>query len=104
MLLEDQDAVCPRSLHRLAVDQDLPVALLLQARDQMQQSGFAATRGSDDADELAGMHLKIDVVESEQALSRLRAITEANLAEADFANPCFHRAYGTVDGDWPLFA
>ena len=70
----------------------------------MQQSGLAATRGSDDADELAGMHLKINVVESEKALSRLRAITEANLTEADFGNPCCHRAYRTADGDWPLFA
>ena len=86
VFLEDQDAVGARALHGFAVDQDLAGSLRVQARDQMQQRGLAATGGTDDADELSGAHLQIDVVESEQALAALRAITEADFAEADLGN------------------
>ena len=55
----------------------------MQAGDQMQQRGLAAAGGADDADKFAGAYLKIDVVEGEQALAALRAVTQANFAEAD---------------------
>jgi hypothetical protein len=55
----------------------------LQARDQVQQRGFSATRRADDADEFSGTRLQINVVESEQAFSALRAVTQADIAETD---------------------
>src|ERR1700722_6507099 len=53
VFLEDEDAVCARSLHGLAVNKNLPGRLRLQAGDEMQQSRLAATGGPDDAYELA---------------------------------------------------
>ena len=50
----------------------------------MQQRGLAATGRSDNANEFAGTHLKIDAVESEQTLAALRAVAEADVAQADF--------------------
>src|SRR5580692_1086526 len=82
MLLKDEDAVRTRTLNGFAVDQDLAGGLRLQARDQMKQCGLPATRRTDNADKLAGMHLKVNVVESQKALSALRTIAEADFDEA----------------------
>ena len=76
----------------------------MQAGDQMQQRGLAATGGADDADEFSGMHLKIDVVESEQALAVLGAITQADFAEADFGDSRRNGARGAADRDRADFA
>jgi hypothetical protein len=54
VFLEDQDAVRARTLDGIAIDQDLAGGLRMQTGDQVQQRGLAATRGTDDADELAG--------------------------------------------------
>src|SRR5690348_4145577 len=58
----------------------------MQTCDQMQQRGFSATRGANNAHELAGAHLQVDAVEGEQALSTLRAVAEANVAESNLGN------------------
>ena len=99
VLLEDEDAVGARTFDRLAVDQNLAGGLRLQPGDQMQQRGLAATRGADDADELSSLHLQVDVVESQQALAALRAIAQADFAEADLGNSGGDIAHRTVDRD-----
>ena len=54
-------------LDRFAVDQHLTGSRRLQTSDQVQQSGLAATRRTNDAEELTGLHLQVDVVERQQA-------------------------------------
>jgi hypothetical protein len=44
--------------------------------------------------------LQIDVVESQQALSALRAITEADLAEAHLGSLGRNRMIGNIERDW----
>ena len=76
----------------------------MQAGDQMQQRGFTATGGADDADELSGTHLKINVVESEQALSALGVVARADLAQADLGRLLRNRGRGAANRDWPQLA
>src|SRR4029077_14258782 len=64
-LLEDQDAIGPRTIHRRAIHQNFPGGLWMQPRDQVQQRGLAASRRTDDAKKLSRLHFKIDFVERE---------------------------------------
>src|SRR5208282_2644362 len=47
-------------------------------------------------DELSGMHLKIDVVESQQSLPALGAVTQADFAQADLGNSRRNRRRGAA--------
>ena len=48
-----------------------------------------------------GVHLQVDVVESEQALSSLRAVTEADVAEPDLGGLRRNGANWAADRDRP---
>ncbi|MNP26710.1 hypothetical protein D3C76_1195770 [compost metagenome] len=63
MVLKHDAALQARALDGCAIEQDAPVEFLVQAEDQPQQRGFAATAGADDADELARGDVEVDVVE-----------------------------------------
>ena len=76
VLLEDQDAVGARALNGIAIHQDLAGGWSLQAGNQVQQSGFAAAGGADNAEKFSRANVEIDAVESLQPLARLRAITK----------------------------
>jgi len=52
---------------------------VMQAGNQMQEGGLAASRRSDNAEKLAGLDLEIDVVESEQGFTGLSTVAEANV-------------------------
>ncbi len=84
VFLEDEDAVGARALHGISVDKDLAGCLRVQAGNQVEQSGLTAARGPDDAEKFARLNLKIDVVESKQALPGLRAVAERDVVQADF--------------------
>src|SRR5262249_10989110 len=53
----------PRLFGRDAIDQDRSGARLLQVGDDAQERGFAATRRSDERDEIAAIDLQVDVAE-----------------------------------------
>ncbi len=86
MLLEDENPIGARALNRCAVHQDLSGGLRVQAGYEVQKSGLAASGGPDDADELSGSDLKVDVVERKQAFAALRAIAQRDVVQADFGN------------------
>jgi hypothetical protein len=71
----------------------------LKSGDQVQQGGLTAARRANDADEFPRAHLKIDVIESQQTLSFLRAIAKADLAEADLGNFRHNISRRAVDRD-----
>jgi hypothetical protein len=78
--------VAARLGHRLALQQDLPGALLLQAGQDAHQRGLAAARGSDDAKQLAPVRLKIDVLErGRHSLSGAEELVEMLHVENDLA-------------------
>jgi hypothetical protein len=100
MILEDEDAIGPRTLDWLSVNQNPAGGLGLQSRNQVEQGGLAATGRADNADELAGLNLKVDVIKSQQVLTLLRAIAEANFAEAHLGSLRRYRMYRVNNGDW----
>ena len=70
----------------------------------MQQRGLAAAGGTDDANELAGLNLKVDVIEGEQALSALGPVTETDIAQADLSDRRRCGMSGTANGDGTQFS
>jgi hypothetical protein len=71
----------------------------VQASDQVEQGGLAASGRADDADKLPGLDLQVDVVESEKPFTRLRAVAQADFAEADFGSISGCRTPRVADGD-----
>src|SRR5271166_791522 len=55
----------------------------MQSRDQMQQRRLATAGGPDDAQELARSDFEVDTVEGKQTFAALRAIAQADLAQAN---------------------
>ena len=62
-LLKHEDAPRIGAVHRLAVDEDLAARRREEAGHDVQQRGFAAARGAEQADELAFAHFEADVVQ-----------------------------------------
>src|SRR5271166_3536889 len=52
----------------------------------MEQRRLAAAGGANDAEKLSRLHLQVDMVESKQAFAALGAVTQADVAQADFGN------------------
>src|ERR1017187_3348906 len=52
----------------------------------MEQCGLAAAGRPHDAEKFSRLHLQIDVVEGEQPLTALGAVTQANVAQADLGH------------------
>src|SRR5690349_7045601 len=75
MFLENENPICAGAGYGMAVDEHLTRRLRMQAGDQMQQRGLSAARGTNDAEELTGPNLQVDVIEREQALSGLCLVT-----------------------------
>ena len=86
VILKDHDAIGSRTLHRLSIDQNLTGSLRLQAGNQVQERGLAATRWSDDAEKFSGTNFKIDVIQREESFFALSAVAEANVAQADLGH------------------
>ena len=58
----------------------------MKAGDQVQQRGFSAARGADNAEELAGFDFQIDVVEREQLSTVIGFVAERNSVQSHFRN------------------
>ena len=67
--------------HVFAVDQDAAGVGVVEARNQADDGRFAAARGADDADELAGLDVEGDVGED----GGLGVVAEGHVAEFDLA-------------------
>ena len=65
-LLEHHAAVRARPLHLLAVDQRPPGSRLLEAGDDVEQGRLAAAGRAEQADEIIGLDVEIDVVQRQQ--------------------------------------
>ena len=63
MVLKHDAALQPRAVDGLAIEQDAPLVLLVQAQNQAQQGGLAAAAGTDDADKFAGSDIQLDIVQ-----------------------------------------
>lgn len=61
MLLEHDRAVETRPFHPLPIDPNVAVIISVEAEDEPQRGGFAATRGSHDADKLGLVDCKMDM-------------------------------------------
>src|SRR5690349_20020142 len=101
VVLEDRDAVGDGTLNGSAIRQNLAGGWRLQAGNQVQQSGFSATRWAHDAEKFSRADIEIDALESLQPLARLRAITQADFVETylgDFQSVCsVHRHWTAAD-------
>lgn len=65
-----------------AIDQHATAFWNVEALDELGHRALARTRGSDDADDLAGRHTEADVV---QHLRPVDAVTKHNMVEGDVA-------------------
>ena len=63
VLLEHHAPLAPHALHGLAVTQHSAAGGLQQASNDVQQRGFAATRGADDGNKLVLMDIQIHAVQ-----------------------------------------
>ena len=98
MLLEDHDAVGAGPCDWNAVDEDLSRSLRVQACNQMQQRGLAASRGTDDAEKFSRFDLQVNLVERQQAFAALRAIAERNIVQPDFRDHRRNWPYNVAHG------
>src|SRR5690606_26461205 len=65
--LEHHAAVCAGAEHWLAVELHLAARWVIEPGQDSDQRGLAATRGADDADELAAVYLEADAIERRDA-------------------------------------
>ena len=65
-----------------AVDQDLAALDAIEPLDELRQSRLAGARSADDADDLAGRDVEIDVLEH---VGRVHAVAEGEAADLDRA-------------------
>src|SRR5262245_11216424 len=64
--------------HPLGADTDLARVVRQQAVDAAQKRGLAATRGTDDCDDLAFSHVKVDVAEHFERAVAFSQIPDTN--------------------------
>lgn len=64
VLLKNDAAFAADAIERLAVDQDLPLVVVVQADQQAQQGRFTAATGADDGDELTVGDLQVEVADA----------------------------------------
>src|ERR1700689_127168 len=76
--LENQDAIGAGSTYRGSVDKNFAGSLRIQAGDEVEQSGLAASGGTDDAEELSRLDFEPDVIEREQTLAGGRLVAEGD--------------------------
>ena len=72
-------------MHWLTVDEDGAGRGLLQSGNQMEKGGLAASRGTDDAEKLAGFDLQVDAIEREQFRS-VGLVTERDVFQPNLRN------------------
>ncbi|MNH25719.1 hypothetical protein D3C76_1458940 [compost metagenome] len=82
MLLKNDAAFAADAIERLAVDQDLPLVVVVQADQQAQQGRFTAATGADDGDELTVGDLQVEVADGFQ-LTAGHGEVFADLIETD---------------------
>ena len=79
-----------------AVEQDVAVVAAVEARDQIDQRGLAATRLADEGHGLTGADVQVDVL---QRRGKLRAVGEAQGADIDVATCALDRVLAVVGFD-----
>jgi len=77
VILKHDAALQTRAVDGLAIEQDAPLVLFVQAKNQAQQGGLAATAGADDADEFAGGDVELDIVQYLQLAGAARSGSKA---------------------------
>ena len=80
-LLENQNSVRSRPLHRGVIDQDIARGLLVEAGDQMKQRGLSAAGWADDAEEFAGLDLQINIFERDEPMVRIGGVAQTHVLE-----------------------
>ncbi len=68
--------------HVVAVDEDASGSHVEEARDEIDEGGFARAAGADEREHFAGMDIEIDVMQN-LVLAFLGGVAEANILKAD---------------------